>query len=92
MGMTAETDSDDVEAYCPGLDCAVNCNPALLNVAKSTPMHDEAGLHRSKDPGSGARSPYHNGTTLVTREIPAGGELFKDYGQSTSTDLTLLSL
>jgi len=86
MGMTAESTSDDVEAYCPGLDCAVNCNPALLNVAKSTPIYDEAALHRSRDPGAGARTPYHNGTTYVTRRIPAGGELFKDYGESTCDD------
>lgn len=77
MGMMTETDSDDLEAYCPGLDCAVNCHPALLNVDKMTPVYDEP-LHRSKDPGAGAITPYHNGTTYVSRDIPAGGELFKD--------------
>jgi len=77
MGMMAEMDSDDIEAYCPAIDCLVNSNQALLNVAKSTPDHDEAGLHRSRDPGAGARTPYHNGTTYVSRDIPAGGELFK---------------
>jgi len=80
--MAPETDSDDLEAYCPGLDCAVNCNPSLLNVEKVLPKYDEAGLHRSRHPGAGSRTPYHNGTTYVKRHIPAGGELFKDYGQS----------
>jgi hypothetical protein len=27
-------------------------------------------------------TPYHNGSTYVYRDIPAGGELFKDYGHS----------
>jgi len=46
------------------------------------PKFDEAGLHRSVHPGAGSRTPYHNGTTYVSRRIPAGGELFKDYGQN----------
>lgn len=79
MGMSRETDSDDIEAYCPGLDCAVNCNPALLNVEKMTPRYDDP-VPRT-DPGAGAMTPYHNGTTYVSRHIPVGGELFKDYGQ-----------
>ena len=84
MGMSTEVDSDDVEAYWPGLDCMVNCNLALLNVAKAEPLYDEGGLHRSAHPGAGAISPYHNGTTWVKRSIPAGGELFKYYGKYTS--------
>jgi hypothetical protein len=80
MGMFTETDTGDIEAYCPGLDCAVNCHLGLLNVGKSFPIYDEANLHRSRDPGAGSFTPYHNGTTSVIRDIPAGGELFKDYG------------
>ena len=82
MGMQQESDSDDIEAYCPGLDCAVNTHPALNNLEKMTPIYDDGGLHRSKDPGAGAITPYHNGSTYVNRDIPAGGELFKDYGSS----------
>ena len=84
MGMSTEVDSDDVETYWPGLDCMVNCNLALLNVAKAEPIYDEGGLHRSTHPGAGAISPYHNGTTFVKRHIPAGGELFKYYGKLSS--------
>jgi hypothetical protein len=80
MGMGLEAEDDDINAYWPGMDCAVNCNLALLNVAKASPVYDEGGLHRARHPGAGAISPYHNGTTLVTRYIPAGGELFKFYG------------
>ena len=82
MGMIMEAGpSSDVEALCPGLDCAINSLLPLINVGKALPEHDNyAGLHRSKYPGAGAITPYHNGTTLVQRRIPPGGELFKSYG------------
>lgn len=82
MGMTRESASTDIEAYCPGLDCAINCNLALINTFRSWPLYDYAKLHRSKDPGAGAITPYHNGTTVAARDIPAGAELFKSYGAS----------
>ena len=89
MGMSLETDSMDIEALCPGLDCAINCHLPLTNVAKATPMYEDTSilengsLHRAKDPVVGSFTPYHNGTTtVVTRDIPAGGELFKTYGDS----------
>lgn len=74
MGMHTESATEDKEAYCPGLDCAINCHLGLINVAKSTPQYDA-------DVGDSS-SPYHNGTTEVSRRIPAGGELFKFYGDS----------
>jgi hypothetical protein len=37
-------------------------------------------LHRSKDPGVGAFTPYYTEATYVSRNVPAGGELFKFYG------------
>jgi hypothetical protein len=81
MGMASETDTDDIEALCPGLDCVINCHLALVNVEKATPQYDASdALHREKDPGVGAFSPYHNGTTVASRDIPPGGELFKFYG------------
>jgi hypothetical protein len=80
MGMARESHGNGVEAYCPGLECAINCNLALINTHQSNPIYDYAGLHRARDPGAGAFTPYHNGTTYVSRHIPAGGELFKFYG------------
>ncbi|KAL3915051.1 MAG: hypothetical protein SGARI_008277 [Bacillariaceae sp.] len=77
MGMKHEAMTGDIEALCPGLDCAINCNLALINVDKAVPNFDEAGLHRARDPAAGSITPYHNGTTVVSRKIPAGGELFK---------------
>eukprot|EP00980_Cylindrotheca_fusiformis_P003667 scaffold818_cov136-Cylindrotheca_fusiformis.AAC.33 len=77
MGMKLEVESADIEALCPGLDCAVNCNMALINVGKVTPVYDRAGLHRAENAGAGAITPYHNGTTRAIRKVPVGGELFK---------------
>jgi hypothetical protein len=82
MGMTRESHANNMDAYCPGLDSAANCNLALINTQKSAPIYDNAGLHRFQDPGVGAFTPYHNGTTYASRHIPAGGELFKFYGNN----------
>ena len=82
MGMQQETShpSEHVSAFCPGLDAAINCNLALINVDKATPVYDTVGLHRDKDPGVGAYTPYYNVSTVVKEYIPEGGELFKYYG------------
>ena len=83
MGMTLESDDEeDADAYWPGLDSMINCNLALINVKKAIPKYDEGGLHRTTHPGAGAISYYNNGTTELIRDIPAGGELFKQYEQS----------
>jgi len=42
--------------------------------------YDTAGLHRSKDPGSGAFTPYHNSLTTAVTDISPGSELFASYG------------
>jgi hypothetical protein len=82
MGMTRESHSNDVTAFCSGFDCTLNCHLGVINTGPSVPLYDYAGFHRSKDPGAGAFTPYHNGTTYTTRNVPAGGELFKFYGNS----------
>ena len=84
MGMGHEAEGE-VTALWPGLDCAINCNIPLENVKRAFPVHPAHGLplsipHRSKDPGAGAVTLYRSGSTKVTRDIPAGGELFKFYG------------
>jgi SET domain len=97
MGMLSEAASGDVDAFCPGLDCAVNCHLGLVNVMKSIPEND-AGMgltnkndngermrtmiHRATHATAGSFTPYYNGTTVVSRRIPSGGELFKYYGDS----------
>jgi hypothetical protein len=70
--------------FCGGVDGAANCHLALNNVYKAIPDYDDGsvtmGYHRSTHPGVGAFSPYYNGVGRVHRSIPAGGEIFKDYG------------
>jgi hypothetical protein len=81
MGMDYETENeDDITAFWPGIDAMVNCHLGLLNVLKSVPVYDEAGLHRNKHPGAGAITLYDAAPTQVIRDIPVGGELFKHYG------------
>jgi hypothetical protein len=82
LGIGHEAESDDISVFWPGINAAVNCYPSLINIHLTIPEFDEAGVHRSRHPGAGAFSPYHNGTSHVSRRIPAGGELFKDYGDS----------
>ena len=79
MGMQQETahpyvQVEFVSAFAPGLDAAINCHLGLPNVEKTMPIYDTAGLHRSKDPGTGGFTPYHKCTTYVTHPIPAGGK------------------
>jgi hypothetical protein len=80
MGMGFETETAKLNALWPGLDCTINCNIPLVNVAKAFPTQKSMGVYRSKHPGAGAVSPYRSGSTHVIRDIPAGSELFKDYG------------
>ena len=80
MGMGTEVWSEDVNAYWPGINCAVNCFAPLINLEHSTPIYDSAKVHRHRHPGAGAFTPYHLGISSVSYPIPAGGELFKDYG------------
>jgi len=82
IGMALEgTDAHEhATAFAPGLDAATNCHLGVINVGRNHAQYDSSGLHRSRDPGAGAFSPYFNLTTFATKPIPAGGELFKFYG------------
>jgi len=88
LGMTREASypvdgtTEYLVGFAPGIDAAINCHLALKNVEKMTPEFSFEGLHRSQDPGVGAFTPYHGCKTYVLRDIPAGGELFKDYGDN----------
>lgn len=67
--------------FIPGVGCTINSRMDLKNIESTHgSVYDTAGLHRSKDPGAGAFSPYHSSKTVATTEIPAGGELFAEYG------------
>ena len=90
MGMGLEVFSqNDLSTFWPGIDAIVNCHSGLLNVEKSTPHLDDGGVHRRIHPSAGSISPYnslqlHNeggGSSKISRDIPIGGELFKNYGE-----------
>lgn len=69
-----------VNGFGPGLDSAINCNLALLNVDRKLPRWDDGGLHRKRNPGAGAITQYSGSVTYANTKIPAGSELFKHYG------------
>jgi len=82
MGMTLENYSNsDLAAFWPGIDAMVNCNSGLLNTEKAVPVYDDGVLHRYQHPGAGAITPYNADQSIVVRDIPIGGELFKNYGE-----------
>lgn len=82
MGMGNEVTSGEIHIYWPGINCAVNCYAPLINLEPAAPFYDEAAVHRSEHPGAGAFTPYKGGASHASRFIPAGGELFKDYGDT----------
>ena len=67
--------------FVPGIGCTVNSVMDLNNIESTAgSVYDTAGLHRSKDPGSGAFTPYHSSNTTAIKEIQPGTELFASYG------------
>ena len=82
-GMDDETeDSDQVSGASPGIGAAANCMPSLINVDSLHPKLDNAGLHRSRDAGAGAFTPYHDRVSFAIEDISAGQELFISYGNT----------
>ena len=65
LGMQRESsytiigETEYIWGYAPGLDAAINCHQGLNNVEKGAPDFSVVGLHRSKDPGAGAFTPYY---------------------------------
>lgn len=55
-----------------GIGAIPNCFFPFLNLRDSWNMVDSADLHRSKDPGAGAFTPYHNRQGIADKDIPAG--------------------
>ncbi|GAX24545.1 hypothetical protein FisN_4Hh064 [Fistulifera solaris] len=70
-----------IHAFAPGFTSVLNSHPALFNCdLKSIPKYDINGLHRSKDPGVGAFTPYFGGNHIALEDIQTGAELFLYYG------------
>jgi SET domain len=66
----------------PGIGAAINCDLPLVNVMDTWSKIDGGGLHRAKDPGAGAFTPYYDRKSRATRSLQAGEELFIDYGEN----------
>jgi hypothetical protein len=61
---------------------AANSFIDLINVDELNPQNTMPhGLHRSKDPGVGAFSTFHDRQSVARVPIQRGEELFVDYGQ-----------
>ncbi|KAL7579563.1 hypothetical protein ACA910_007932 [Epithemia clementina (nom. ined.)] len=68
-------------AFIPGVGCTVNGVMDMMNIQSTHgSTYDTAGLHRSRDPGSGAFSGYYDSITSAAQDIPAGSELLAQYG------------
>jgi hypothetical protein len=64
---------------------AANSFLDLINVDELNPKHSiPHGLHRSKDPGAGAFSTYHDRQSVARVDIQQGEEFFVDYGADVS--------
>lgn len=74
--------------FVPGIGCTINSMLDMNNVESTHgSTYDLAGLHRSKDPGSGAFTPYYNTHTTSVEHIPAGSEIFAAYGDVRKNDV-----
>jgi hypothetical protein len=74
--------------FIPGVGCTINSRLDLKNIESTHgSIYDTAGLHRSKDPGAGAFSPYHSSKTVAVVDIPAGSEIFAEYGSEWIPDI-----
>lgn len=60
----------------PGIGAAINCDLPLVNVVDTWSKIDRGGLHRDKDPGAGAITPYFDRKSRATRSIRPGEELY----------------
>jgi hypothetical protein len=70
----------EVSGASPGFGAAPNSIMDLVNANELLPDFDYAGLHRSRDPGAGAFTAYHNRQTIAYGTVEAGDELLVDYG------------
>ena len=77
--METEGERDAVAGYSFGIGALTNSFHPLINLEIVTSRMDSAGLHRSRDPGAGAFTPYHNRRSYAYKNIPAGyGSIAKD--------------
>ena len=72
-----------VSNLAPGFGMLANGHYELDNVALTRlPAWGDAGLHRSSSPSAGAFTLMYNVTAEATAAIPAGSEIFLNYGRA----------
>jgi hypothetical protein len=72
---------DSRSVFVPGIGCTVNSVMDMCNIESTHgSKYLTAGLHRSRDPGVGAFTPYHYSQTIASATLPPGAELFATYG------------
>jgi len=76
-----EVEGAGISAASSGIGAAINCRISMVNVEGTWNQIDSGGLHRSRDPGAGAITPYHDRRGIATDTIAAGQELFISYGE-----------
>ena len=74
--------AESVGVMSNGFGALANSHQGLMNMDEGLPRYDVAGLHRSRDVGAGQFSPYHDREVRTSAMVPAGSELFVDYGES----------
>jgi hypothetical protein len=67
-----EREGQDVSGASFGIGAVPNCFDGLNNLVVGTTSLDSAGLHRSRDAGAGAFTPYANRTSFAKTDICAG--------------------
>lgn len=65
-----------VDMSSPGFGSAANSFIPIYNVEEWYAVKDSTGLHRSRDPGAGGFSPYHDRKSTAKFPISKGDELF----------------
>jgi len=71
--------------FVSGAGAALNCMMPLVNTVGMDNLvkMDNVGLHRSRDPGVGAFTPFYDRQLIARGFIPPGDELFDRYVHST---------
>ncbi|KAL7574252.1 hypothetical protein ACA910_012507 [Epithemia clementina (nom. ined.)] len=72
----------EVNGASPGFGATANSFLPLVNVDELQPRRDHVGLHRAKDPGAGAFTPYYDRGSVAERDIKVGEELYVSYGEA----------
>lgn len=74
----------NVKACSPGFGAAVNCVLPLVNVKDDVESRvvSMSGVNASTSPGAGAFTIYHGRRWMAKNDIPAGMELFGNYGSA----------